>query len=168
MVAKKNVTAERKTKDHSGADWDAMRLKFVTTKITITALAKEFGVPKGSVSKHASREGWEAERKEWSENLAKEVKEKVTLDKAKFLTEWNDDTLVEAGRLREAARRQFMRQMADGRWRFNTHISASAIQAAAAANVSADKLVRLALGVATDNTNPNAKSELPTSVDDFV
>lgn len=170
LATKRNLnrTAVRKTNDHSDADWEAMRLKFVTTKMSFAALAREFKVPDDVIRKHARRGEWEKERTEYIENLGKHVKEQTTKEKVDFLTKWNDETLVEAQRLREAARRQFMRPMANGEWRFNKHISASAIQAAAAANVSADKLVRLALGVSTDNTNPNAKSDLPASVDDFV
>lgn len=168
LATKRNFPAERKTKDHSDKDWDSARLKYVTTKISFAALSKLFGIPEGSLMKHASREEWKKERADYAANLSKVVKEETTSDKVKVLKEWNEDTIVEAKRLREAARRQFMRKLANGEWRFNKNISSSAITAAATANVSADKLVRLALGVATDNTNPNAKSELPASVDDFV
>jgi hypothetical protein len=169
LATKRNSKAEQgRRADHSGYDWEAARLKFVTTKMTKELVAKEFGIPRNILIKHSTREGWNAERDEYSVTLTKRVVEQSIADKAKFLEQWNEETLVEAQRLREAARRQFMRPLADGRWRFEKHISAVSIQAAASANVSADKLVRLALGVATDNHNTGAKSELPLNIDDFA
>jgi len=150
-------------------DWDAARLRYVTggKSVSYVVIGREFKVDPKLVSKRAKREGWKDERAEYVAKLDTEVKEaKLTLDKA-VLQSWNEDTLRHAQLLREAAQRQFMYQLADGKWRFIKNCSAKGIQAAASAHVTADKLARLALGAATEH-NVNENKMLPASVDEFV
>jgi len=152
------------TYDH---DWDAARLEFVSTKKTYTVVAKNHGIREGLMRKRAQREGWSAQRKEFSQQVVAKATEEVQEDLVKMLKEWNRDTLTEAHRLREAARSFFMRKRADGRWIPTSKISAQGLTAAASANMTADKLARLALGTSTENNN-NKNTSLPVSVDEFV
>jgi len=150
-------------------DWDAARLRFVTggKSVTYVTIEKEFGAPRELVSKRSKREGWKAEREEYVAKLDTQVKESKLLLDAARLKSWNEDTLKHAELLREAAQRQFMYMLADGRWRFVKNCSAKGIQAAATAHMTADKLARLALGAATEH-GINENRMLPASVDEFV
>lgn len=152
------------TYDH---DWEAAKLEFVTSKKTYAVVAKNQGIREGLMRKRAQREGWAAARKEFSHQVAEAVVEDVHGDLVQKLKQWNRDTIIEAERLREAARSFFMRKRADGRWVGTTKISAQGLTAAASANMTADKLARLALGTSTENTN-NTNRNLPASVDDFI
>lgn len=171
MATKKNATAvpaKRKYKKTTDVDWDGARLKYVTTAgASLADVARDFKVDEKVLRSRSRREGWEQEKTDFRGNLSEVVKEQATSVQAEALKRWNEDTLIEAGYLREAARRQYMRPMANGKWRFNTHVSAAGITAAATANVAADKLARLALGTATEN-HQNTNRNLPVTVDDFV
>jgi len=150
-------------------DWDAARLRFVTggKSVSYVVIGREFGVDSMLVSKRARREGWADEKAEYVVKLDTEVKDSKLLLDAGRLKSWNEDTLKHAELLREAAQRQFMYMLADGKWRFIKNCSAKGIQAAASAHVTADKLARLALGAATEH-GINENRTLPASVDEFV
>ncbi len=149
-------------KDH---DWAGAKKAWVTSTSTFETVGKKLGIPPGLMRKRAGREGWKAEREEFSRRVEAEVTEELIETTVKDLKEWNTETLTEARRLREAARSLFMRKRTDGRWIHTTKVSAQGLQAAAAANMTADKLARLALGASTDN---QSHRQLPASVDDFV
>ena len=55
----------------------AIKEQFVTKGKSEDELAEEFGVPKGTISSWASRDGWREERK-FHENLARELTESVS------------------------------------------------------------------------------------------
>lgn len=146
-------------------DWNGAKAKFVSTRITYIKLAEEFGIREGLLRKRAQREKWPLERREFSQRVVDDAKASVAREIVVGLKEWNADTLVEAERLRESARRLFMRKRTDGRWLFLDTVSANNLAAAATTNLAADKLARLALGASTEN---NTNRSLPASVDDFV
>ena len=148
-------------------DWTGARTRYVSSRSTFEVVAKEFKIPASLMRKRAGREGWQRERKEFSHQVDQTVLDEVLDNRVKQLKDWNKDTLVEATRLREAARSFFMRKRADGQWVATTKISAQGLTAAASANMTADKLARLALGTSTEN-NQNTNTNLPAGVDDFV
>lgn len=150
---------------NEGVDWEAARLEYVTTHITLEGCAEKFGV-KGAAMRRRARDGkWEQERADYRSKFLEQTTQSKIENAAARLAQWNEETFIHAGLLREAARRQFQYQTENG-WRFREDATSKSIQAAAAAHVAADKLARLALGASTENVNNNNRT-LPTTVDDF-
>jgi hypothetical protein len=165
IVANHGTNAQKGTTNVPGVDRDAIRLDYVTSSVTLEACAKKYGVKGPTLRKWAREDHWDAERREYRERFHEQATQSKIDNAAARLAQWNEETLLHAGLLREAARRQFQYQTEDG-WRFREDASSKQITAAAAAHVAADKLARLALGASTENVNQNNKL-LPATVDDF-
>jgi hypothetical protein len=151
-------------------DKDAIRLEFVTSQVPIAQLARDHGLRVTKLQRWARDEDWDSARKEYREKFLEQTTQSKIANAAARLTQWNEETMVHAGLLREAARRQFQYEAQEPgmmpQWRFKKDVSAKDISAAASAHVAADKLARLALGASTDNVN-NVNKSLPATVDDF-
>lgn len=169
-VAGKTSTAKG-TIQAPGVDKDACRLEYVSSMKSLAEVARQFGVGVAAMRRWNRDEGWDAARAEYRERFLQETTQSKIDSAAARLAQWNEETLLHAGLLREAARRQFQYQVEgpagkEPVWRFRTDSSAKDISAAAAAYVASDKLARLALGASTDNVN-NVNKSLPATVDDF-
>jgi hypothetical protein len=160
--------------ERSGApyeiDWDAAKLEFVTSHCTLETISEKFNIPRTSVARHSRQENWKGLREEYRAKFQDSViaaKVDNAVDRIKV---WNEETLIHAGLLREAAQRmiQYPVKEAGGKvvWRYHDKLPANSLTAAAAAYVASDKLARLALGASTDNVNQTNKN-LPATVDDF-
>lgn len=146
-------------------DRNGIRIEYVTGAATLEALGKKFGVRPPILRRWAKDDDWEQQRRDYRDQFHQSVVEAKIENAVVQLARWNEDTLLHAGLLREAARRQFQYQTEDG-WRFRDDCSSKAISAAAAAYVASDKMARLALGASTEN-NDNVNKSLPATVEDF-
>lgn len=149
-------------------DWTSMKAEYISapTRIEYEVLAKKYGTTRIVVARRAQEEDWKSAREiACDEVVSRSTRESIE-NRVARLAIWNEESILEAGWLREAARKLYMRHTEEG-WKFNKDIDHKSISAAAAAHVAADKLARLALGASTDNLNQQ-HSTLPASVDDFV
>jgi hypothetical protein len=151
------------TKDY---EWNAYRTQYITSNITYDKLAKEHKLDPQLLRKRASREQWGVKRKEFGEALTREVGAQVVEVSKEALVEWNEDILVDAKRLKEAARRLFMK-LENGKWTHRKDVAYGALGAAASAMMNADRIARLAMGASTDNRN-NTNRNLPLSIEELV
>lgn len=89
----KSTSQKRETQHKSGADWEKIRLDYITSvpKKSHKAIAAEYGVSYSAVRKHAYVEKWKDSRKEHHENVnqlaGQIVDENLTEKRAKMLSE---------------------------------------------------------------------------------
>lgn len=153
------------TKDY---DWNKIRTEFITTTLTYDKICTKHKLDPNLVRKRGSRERWTDKRKEFSEQLTREVGAEVIEINKEALATYNEDALRDANRLREAGRRMFM-VLKDGKWSHRKDVAYGALGAAASAMMTADKIARLALGASTENrNNNNTNRNLPVSIEELV
>ena len=81
-------------------DWEAIKTEFVTGEMSITQIAKKYGVSTGTVYKHCRSENWNEAKDIYREGLEKgeneEISTSVTLTKEMDIADKLSDVLSEA------------------------------------------------------------------------
>ena len=137
-------------------DWTALRVEYVNSVLQYKELADKHGMKEGTVRQRANREDWAKERNAVSRAVTQKAEAALSEDRVVALAQFNADDLAIAREIRSRAQAM----MSD-------ELRPNDLRALAGAVESAQKVGRLALGAATENTTVTTK-ELPASVDEFV
>lgn len=137
-------------------DWTKLRLDYIHGNMTLRELAEQNNIKSAGVMRRAANEGWDADRKQESAKVSKVANEALSDTRASELSKFNEDDLKVARAIRGKAAAML-----------NTAQSAQELSALARSFDIAQKIGRLALGAATENSIVTNK-ELPASVDEFV
>lgn len=137
-------------------DWTKLRIEYVTSSITLRELAEKHGIKAAGVMRRAANEQWESVRKQESAKVIMASLSASVPERASELEKFNAEDLALANLIRAKAR-----DMLDDA------ASPSDLKALSGAIDTAQKVGRLALGAATENTSVTTR-ELPASIDDFV
>lgn len=148
-------------------DWAALRVEYINGSMQYKELAATHGLKEGTVRQRGNREKWTDERNALSRAVTQAVTQKATEEKIDLLEKWNQSTIKEAEMLRIAARSLYMEKSLDGQMRIKAGLEPAQLNAAQSANLTADRLVRLATGSSTENSMVTTK-ELPSSVNEFI
>ena len=70
------------------ADWEAMRLEYAATDISLRELAKKYGVPLRTLADHSKKEDWTGKRQQHHNDLATAVSEAVVAQQAMDYSEY--------------------------------------------------------------------------------
>ena len=70
------------------ADWEAMRLEYAATDISLRELAKKYGVPMRTLARHSANENWQQQRQQHCERLATAVSEAIVAKQTMDYTEY--------------------------------------------------------------------------------
>ena len=138
------------------ADWASIRVQYVGSALTFKAIGDRHGLKEGTVRQRANREGWVEQRNAASRAVTQKAEALLTESRVDELARFNRDDLemAQAIRVKAQSLMRLTNRPAD-------------LRALAGAVESAQKVGRLALGAATENTSVTTK-ELPASVDEFV
>lgn len=137
-------------------DWTKLRLDYIHGNMTLRELAEKNNIKAAGVMRRAANEGWDSDRKQESAKVSKVANEALSDTRANELSKFNEDDLKVARAIRGKAAAML-----------NTALSAQELSALARSFDIAQKIGRLALGAATENSVVTNK-ELPVSVDEFV
>jgi uncharacterized protein YjcR len=138
-------------------DWTKLRLEYIHGNMTLRELADTHGIKSAGVMRRAANEGWDASRKQESAKVSKVANEVLTDTRATELSKFNDDDLRVARAIRGKAATML-----------NNAQSAQEISSLARAFDIAQKIGRLALGAATENTNVSTRTLDPLKDEDFL
>jgi hypothetical protein len=130
----------------SGIDWNKIRLAYVHSTKSFTAIAAEFGVTAAAAAKRCEREGWVRLRREAADALAMQAEQEIERRRLVELTKWNEDDL----RMASALRARVARQLAAAK--DATDIGPAQLRQLAGVVESAQRVGRLALGATTENS----------------
>lgn len=70
------------------ADWEAMRLEYAATDISLRELARKYGVPMRTLARHSANEDWQQQRRQHCDRLAAAVSEAVVAKQAMDYSEY--------------------------------------------------------------------------------
>ncbi len=146
----------------AGTDWTALRLEYVNSTITLRALADKHGIKAAGVMRRAANEGWDAERKQRSAEVSEYSQTALTDERASELAQFNRTDLQLAKAIRVMVARRIERVSQS-----RAQMKSAELATLARAVETAQKIGRLALGAATENTVTQTKM-LPASVDEFL
>lgn len=127
-------------------DWTKLRAEFIHGTMTMRELAKTHGINSSGVMRRAANEGWDAARKQESAKVSKAANQALGDYRASELSKFNDDDLKVARAIRAKAANMI-----------NGDLSPKDLKALAGAFDTAQKIGRLALGAATENTSLSAQ-----------
>lgn len=133
-------------------DWEIIKFEYLKGA-DFAELEKKFRIKPATLRQRASRQKWQKERQELSQNVTKTATIALIETKAAILAKFNEDDLRVARGLRVKAANMLMKvkKPAD-------------VRALAAALESAQKIGRLALGASTENSS---MSIAPSGLDHF-
>lgn len=134
-------------------NWPALRVEYVNGSMQYKELAEKHNIKEGTVRQRAKRESWAEMRNAVSQAVTQAVTQKVSSEKIDVLEKWNQETIKEAKMLRMAARALYMTENSEGRMKIKPNLEPAYLNAAQAANLAADRLVRLATGSSTENNS---------------
>lgn len=137
-------------------DWAKLKLEYVHGTMTLRELADTHGINAAGVMKRSQRDDWDIERQQVSASVSKAANEALGETRAIELAKFNDDDLKVARGIRAKAAAMMAKVE-----------SPAELRALAGAFDTAQKIGRLALGAATENSVVTTK-ELPASIDEFV
>lgn len=126
-------------------DWPKLKLEYVHGVMTMRQLADTHGIKAAGLMKRAASEKWDASRKQLSAQVSKVANTVLTESRATILSKFNEDDLKVARAIRAKAANML-----------SNASSPQDISALARAFDTAQKIGRLALGAATENTNMTA------------
>lgn len=138
-------------------DWDALKQEYVLNGTSFVALAEKYKVSETSIRKRSSRNNWPVERQAAVAKLEERSFELMQEDRAKQLAAWNDEDIKLARAMRGRAAQMMM----------SDELDANTLRSISSVADTAQKIARLAFGVATENQTVTAKT-LPTSIHEFV
>lgn len=138
-------------------DWTAVKLSYVNSNKTLREVATDHGIKAAGVMARASKEGWEAERKQKQAEVSKIVQDELIEDRASKLAKFNEQD----ARIAEALKAKAEMLLEHG------DLDDKKLANLTRVFDGAQKIGLLALGAATENVNSTVTS-LPASVDDFV
>lgn len=140
-----------------GANWAKLRLDYIHGNMSLRELAEQNNIKSAGVMRRAANEGWEASRKQESANVSRLATASLTDTRATELAKFNDDDLRVARAIRAKAANLL-----------STVTSPQDIRALASAFDTAQKIGRLALGAATENTSVTTRTLDPLKDEDFL
>lgn len=138
-------------------NWTKLRLDYIHGNMTMRELADTNKIKSAGVMRRAANEGWDAERKQESAKVSKVANEVLGDTRAIELAKFNEDDLKVARAIRAKAANML-----------SNVSSPQEISALARAFDTAQKIGRLALGAATENTNVSTRTLDPLKDDDFL
>jgi hypothetical protein len=138
-------------------NWTKLRLDYIHGNMTLRELAEQNKIKSAGVMRRAANEGWDSDRKQESAKVSKVANEVLTDTRAAELSKFNDDDLKVARAIRAKAANML-----------SAVNSAQDISALARAFDTAQKIGRLALGAATENTNVSTRTLEPLQDTDFL
>jgi len=155
----KKTGAAASAATEQGTDWEAVRLAYVNSSMSLTEVAEKMGASSAAVRKRAEREGWAEQRRELSQEVAEKAQAAITEKRAKELEEFNETDLRVARALRAQVARviQASQRKGDGKKGEDETdaapilLSAQDLRALAGTAEVAQRMGRLALGANTDN-----------------
>jgi len=130
-------------------DWAALKAEYVVGSMSLSDLARKYGIKPATVGKRAERGGWTAERRELSESVAAEAASRVVQTRASAITALNERDLAMAMALRAKAAKRLGRVTNDPA---TPDANLKALTAIASIAEAAQRMARLALGLPTTNT----------------
>lgn len=140
------------------ADWGALRTEYINGTMSLRELAEANGIKAAGLMNRAAKEGWDAERKRFQAESSKRALEIAADERADRLAKFNAQDLKIAEGMK--AKAVVMLKAAEDERTLAT---------LARVFESAQRIGRLALGAATENTEAKVTTrELPASVDEFV
>lgn len=69
------------------ADWNQIRLEYVTGDASQRELCEKYGVSQTALSRHAQNEGWLKEREKYKRKLGTKIKEEIAKKQSKKLSQ---------------------------------------------------------------------------------
>jgi transposase-like protein len=129
-------------------DWDAIRVEYVSTRISIAKLAAKHGVSENALEKRASKGQWADARRRMAEEIVHSADSALIARAVDALTEFNDADVKVA----QALRAQVTRNINEAQAACKT-LPPKTIEALARAAVNAQRIGRLALGMSTENSS---------------
>ena len=138
-------------------DWTKLRLDYIHGSMTMRELANSNKIKAAGVMRRAANEGWDATRKQESAKVSNASNAILGDTRATELAKFNDDDLKVARAIRSKAANML-----------SNVSSPQDISALARAFDTAQKIGRLALGVATENTNVSTRTLDPLKDTDFL
>ena len=58
-------------------DWPSIKADYVETRMTLAEVQEKWGVPRGTLSAHATRHGWNASKQQFAANLEQTRQDKI-------------------------------------------------------------------------------------------
>lgn len=141
-------------------NWGELKAEYVTSSITLRALASKHGIKAAGLMSRAAKEKWEDERKRHQSDISKKAINEALLDKADQLSKFNEEDLKVARGLRAMVINQM--KSSEGR------MDPAQIRALAGAAAEAQRIGRLALGAETENATITTRTLDPLPDDAFL
>jgi uncharacterized protein YjcR len=138
-------------------DWLVIKTDYANSYLTFADLAKKYNVKDVTLRSRSSREDWQRLRNTIQEVATKQANDATISAKVDRLIELNEIDLSAAQALRQKAS-ELMRVVT----------TANELKAIAGTYDIAQKISRLALGAATENTNVSTRTLEPLKDTDFL
>lgn len=145
-----------KEPSNGGTDWQAIQTQFVSG-VEYSKLAETHNLKEATIRQRAKRGNWSQDRHSMSQAVTNKAIGAIIDVKADLLAELNKTDLTAAQSLRDKANELL-----------ESVTTANELKALAGTFDSAQKISRLALGAATENTNVSTRTLEPLQDTDFL
>ena len=150
------MTASKKEPSKGGIDWVTIQTEFITG-IEYAELSEKHKVKEATIRQRAKRGDWSQQRHNVSQAVTEKAIDTIIDIKADLLAKLNETDLRSAQSLRDKAS-ELMQSVT----------TANELKALSGTYDIAQKISRLALGAATENTNVSTRTLDPLKDDDFL
>jgi len=140
------------------ADWKIVKAEYITTTLSVDAIAKKFGLSLSSVRTRATKEGWVEQRSLYSKKAEARYIEKASNTRADSIAKMNEAHTQVAKSLASTAALVLQKSVKrnEAGQVVGTDLEPRDINSLSAALVNAQKIERIAAGMSTENTSIHA------------